>query len=334
MKLPHFLVPIVLLLGMCSGLAGAASYKYKRLGNPQDVQTNPQGGIAMMGGGGELDEAFRWLCGKANGGDFLILRARGSDDYNSYINGLCRANSVATLVITNRKAAQQPRVAEIIRRAEAIFIAGGDQSLYVNFWKGTPVEEAINAHVAAGKPIGGTSAGLAVLGQFVYGCLEDKPDDADLTSREVLSDPYLRRVTVVRDFLKVPGLENILTDSHFAKRDRMGRSLGFLARIVTDGWSKTPREIAIDQGSALLVEVNGRAKVVGTGLGVYFLQVTDAPEVCKAGQPLTLRNVAAYRAPAGARFDVREWNGDGGQSYMMSVDAGQIHTSLAGNAVY
>jgi cyanophycinase len=334
MKLPHFLVPIVLLLGMCSGLAGAASYKYKRLGNPQDVQTNPQGGIAMMGGGGELDEAFRWLCGKANGGDFLILRARGSDDYNSYINGLCRANSVATLVITNRKAAQQPRVAEIIRRAEAIFIAGGDQSLYVNFWKGTPVEEAINAHVAAGKPIGGTSAGLAVLGQFVYGCLEDKPDDADLTSREVLSDPYLRRVTVVRDFLKVPGLENILTDSHFAKRDRMGRSLGFLARIVADGWSKTPREIAIDQGSALLVEVNGRAKVVGTGLGVYFLQVTDAPEVCKAGQPLTLRNVAAYRAPAGARFDVREWNGDGGQSYMMSVDAGQIHTSLAGNAVY
>jgi cyanophycinase len=334
MKLPHFLVPIVLLLGMCSGLAGAASYKYKRLGNPQDVQTNPQGGIAMMGGGGELDEAFRWLCGKANGGDFLILRARGSDDYNSYINGLCRANSVATLVITNRKAAQQPRVAEIIRRAEAIFIAGGDQSLYVNFWKGTPVEEAINAHVAAGKPIGGTSAGLAVLGQFVYGCLEDKPDDADLTSREVLSDPYLRRVTVVRDFLKVPGLENILTDSHFAKRDRMGRSLGFLARIVADGWSKTPREIAIDQGSALLVEVNGRAKVVGTGLGVYFLQVTDAPEVCKAGQPLTLRNVAAYRAPTGARFDVREWNGDGGQSYMMSVDAGQIHTSLAGNAVY
>ena len=156
--------------------------------------------------------------------------------------------------------------------------------------------------MAAGKPIGGTSAGLAVLGQFVYGCLEDKPKDPDLTSREVLADPYIKRVTVVRDFLKVPGLENILTDSHFAKRDRMGRSLGFLARIVADGWSKTPREIAIDEKSALLVEVNGRAKVVGTGLGVYFLQVTDAPEVCKPGQPLTLRNVAAYHAPTGSQL--------------------------------
>jgi len=312
----------------------ASDFKYIRQGNPQDVQTHAEAGVAMMGGGTDLDEAFRWLCGKANGGDFLIVRAHGAADYNPYVTGLCKVNSVATLIIPNRKAALKPRVTEIIGQAEAIFIAGGDQSRYVNFWKGTPVEDAINAHVAADKPIGGTSAGLAVLGQFVYGCLEDKPDDADLASRDVLADPYTKRVTLVRDFLKVPGLENILTDSHFAKRDRMGRSLGFLARIVQDGWSKTPREIAIDEKSALLVEASGRAKVVGTGSGVYFLQVTDAPEVCKPGQPLTLRNVAAYRAPRGSTFDVRDWSGDGGEAYSISVESGEIHTSRAGNAVY
>ncbi len=322
----------VLLFGLLfSGAAAshAADFKYIRQGNRQDVQTRAEAGVAMMGGGSDLDEAFRWLCAKANGGDFLILRAHGSADYNPYVAGLCQVNSVATLIISSRKGAQNARVAEIIGQAEAIFIAGGDQSRYVNFWKGTPVEDAINAHVAAGKPIGGTSAGLAVLGQFVYGCLEDKPDDADLTSREVLADPYIKRVTVVRDFLKVPGLENILTDSHFAKRDRMGRSLGFLARIVADGWSKVPREIAIDEKSALLVEAGGRAKVVGTGLGVYFLQVTDAPSVCKPGQPLTLRNVAAYHAPTGATFDVRAWSGDGGEAYAISVEAGDIHSSRA-----
>jgi cyanophycinase len=316
---------------LCGSVAvsRAADFKYIRQGNPQDVQTRAEAGIAMMGGGSDLDEAFRWLCAKANGGDFLILRAHGGDDYNPYVAGLCKANSVATLIIPDRKAAQESRVAGIIGQAEAVFIAGGDQSRYVNFWKGTPVEDAITAHVAAGKPIGGTSAGLAVLGQFVYGCLEDKPDDADLTSREVLANPYAKRVTVVRDFLKVPGLENILTDSHFAKRDRMGRSLGFLARIVQDGWSKAPREIAIDETSALLVEPSGRAKVVGTGLGVYFLQVTDAPEVCKPGQPLTLRNVAAYHASTGASFDVRAWAGDGGQAYSISVEAGEIHSTHA-----
>jgi hypothetical protein len=74
--------------------------------------------------------------------------------------------------------------------------------------------------------------------------------------------------------------------------------------------------------------------VVGTGLGVYFLQVTDAPDVCKPGQPLTLRNVAAYRAATGTSFDVRAWSGDGGEAYSISVESGQIHTSRAGNAVY
>jgi cyanophycinase len=332
MKLLRSLLLSLVLCG--SAVSHAADFKYIRQGNRQDVQTHAEAGVAMMGGGADLDEAFRWLCGKANGGDFLILRAHGGADYNPYVAGLCKANSVATLIIRSRKAAKQPRAAEIIAQAEVIFIAGGDQSRYVNFWKGTPVEDAINAHVAAGKPIGGTSAGLAVLGQFAYGCLEDKPDDADLTSREVLADPYIKRVTVVRDFLKVPGLENILTDSHFAKRDRMGRSLGFLARIVQDGWSKAPREIAIDEKSALLVEASGRAKVVGTGLGVYFLQVTDAPELCKPGQPLTLRNVAAYHAPTGATFDLRAWSGDGGEPYSMSVEAGEIHTTRAGNASY
>jgi cyanophycinase len=328
----------VVLLGLVfCGIAAvsyAADFKYIRQGNPQNVQTHAEAGVAMMGGGGDLDEAFRWLCARADGGDFLIIRAHGSTDYNPYVAGLCQMNSVATLVIPSRKAAENRRVAEIIGQAEAIFIAGGDQSRYVNFWKGTPVEDAINAHLAAGRPIGGTSAGLAVLGEFVYGCLEDKPNDADLSSREVLADPYFKRVTVVRDFLKVPGLDNILTDSHFATRDRMGRSLGFLARIVEDGWSKTPREIAIDEKSALLVDAGGRARVVGTGLGVYFLQVTDPPETCKPGQLLTLRNVAAYRAPTGARFDVRAWSGDGGEAYSMSAESGQIHTSRTGNAVY
>ena len=126
----------------------------------------------------------------------------------------------------------------------------------------------------SGKPIGGTSAGLAVLGEFGYGCLKDKDDDNDLASTDVLPNPYHERVTLVRDFLKVPNLENTLTDSHFAKRDRMGRTLGFLSRLVQDGWSKAPREVAIDEKSAVLVEPDGKGTVVGSGKGAYFLQVT------------------------------------------------------------
>lgn len=319
---------LALCLLILSSLAGAQSYSYFRFGRSHDAHTHPRFGIAMMGGGTDLDGAFRWLCAKADGGDFLVLRAAGDDEYNSYVAGLCRPNSVATLVIPNRAAAEDPRVNEIIRDAEAIFIAGGDQGRYVNFWKGTPVQTALNADIAEGKAIGGTSAGLAVLGEFIYGALEDKPDDEDLTSPQVLRDPYFPRVTLVRGFLEIPFLKGALTDSHFARRDRMGRSLGFLARIVQDGWSAHPREIAIDEKSAVLVEPDGRAQIIGNGRGAYFLSVAAPPEVCRPGMPLSWREVQVYHGRTGGNFDLNGWVGKGGESYSLSIIGGKAQSSI------
>jgi cyanophycinase len=325
---------LLLCMACALNLAHAESYKYFRLGNKEDIQTKPVPGIAMMGGGRDLDEAFRWLCNKGNGGDFLILRATGDDDYNPYVNGLCKANSVATLILPDRAAAEDPAVAEIILQAEVVFVAGGDQANYIRGWKGTPVESAINQNIAAGKPIGGTSAGLAVLGEFVYGAMGDKPDDKDLASSDVLANPYFERVTLVRDFLKVPHLENLITDSHFAKRDRMGRTLGFLARIMKDGWSASPREVAIDERSAVLVEADGKATVVGTGNGAYFLRPTEGPDICQKDAPLTFQNVSVYRVRAGGHFDLVSWTGDGGTAYSLSAQRGKIRSAQPGKGVY
>src|ERR1700756_1862239 len=74
-------------------------YQYFRAGNPNDMQTKTRAGFALMGGGDDLDEAFKWMCERAGGGDFVILRASGDDDYNPYIQGLCKLNSVATLIL-------------------------------------------------------------------------------------------------------------------------------------------------------------------------------------------------------------------------------------------
>jgi len=116
----------------------------------------------MMGGGSDIDEAFRWLCQKATAAT-PDPDASGDDAYNPYINGLCKLNSVATLSIPDRKlpAIQgggdySPRGSDLHHRRRS----GGLHPC----WKGTPVEDAINANIAAGKPIGGTSAGLASSG--------------------------------------------------------------------------------------------------------------------------------------------------------------------------
>ena len=41
-------------------------------------------------------------------------------------------------------------------------------SYYVRYWKDSPIEDAINYVVAKPAPIGGTSAGMAILGEFSY----------------------------------------------------------------------------------------------------------------------------------------------------------------------
>jgi len=74
--------------------------------------------------------------------------------------------------------------------------------------------------------------------------------------------------------------------------------------------------------------------VIGSGKGAYFLQVTAAPQVCKPKVPLSIRNISAYHAPAGALFDFKTWTGDGGKAYSIAVENGMIRTSLEDNAIY
>lgn len=312
----------------------AGSLNYFRIGNKNNIQTVPTPGTAMMGGGKDLDEAFHWLCRKSNGGDFLILRASGDDAYNSYVNGLCKLNSVATLIIPDRQTAQDPAVAAIVRKAAAVFISGGDQARYIRAWEGTAVADAMNEDVRAGKPVGGTSAGLAILGEFIYGALADSPDSNNLSSSDVLSDPYSERATLVHGFLHIPNLRNVLTDSHFAKRDRMGRCLGFLARITQDESSGFPRGVAIDEKSALLVEADGNGTVIGSGRGAYFIRPTRKPDLCERGEPLTFENVSVYRVAAGGHFDLRTWSGNDGTAYVLSVKSGKLDSTQANQAAY
>lgn len=307
----------------------ASKYQYFRIGNQQDITSKAQFGVALMGGGKDLDEAFQWMCMKSEGGDFLVVRATGDDDYNPYLENLCHENSVATLVIPNREAAMDPAVASIISKAEALFISGGDQSNYVKYWKGTPVEDAIDGLIKRGIPVGGTSAGLAVLGQFSFSAMNDSA-----YSKETLANPFNERVTIDKDFLHVPHMEDTITDTHFVKRDRQGRFLGFMARILADGMAKDVRGIAFDERSAGLMEPDGTVKIVGTGKGAYFYRPKHIPEVCVAGKPLTFRDLEVYRAGTGASFNLVRWTGEKGQSYVLNVVDGNVTTTQPDGAMY
>ncbi|MDX1498718.1 MAG: cyanophycinase [Woeseiaceae bacterium] len=332
MKLPVRYLALLPALAPMLAAADGEAYRYYLAGNPGDVRTETRGLIVMQGGGDDVDENYRRMGEFAGGGDFVVLRASRADEYNDYVLALCGCDSVETIVFEAREAAFDDFVVETIREAEALFIAGGDQSRYVRFFKDTPVETAINELAARPAPIGGTSAGMAILGEFAYSAMSS----ASATSAAALADPYMADVTLERSFLRLPMLAGILTDQHLLERDRLGRTIVFLARLLADGWTDRGRAIAADRETALHIDpATGLATVYATDTHetpyVWFVEARNRPEVCRPGVPLTFGGITVQRLGPGGRFDLGSWHSRDAERYELEVTDGAV-SSTRGSA--
>ena len=115
------------------------------VGNPNDfVVSNPNrltGGVVMSGGGEDVGSAMRWFLEKAAGGDVIVLRNAeegatdlddpNADRYNLYFYARLGVfvDSVETILFNGKAVAENPVVIDKVRKAEAVFFTGGDQSV-------------------------------------------------------------------------------------------------------------------------------------------------------------------------------------------------------------
>ena len=286
-------------------------------------------GILLIGGSEEgtvgEDVATQWFLKQAAQGDYLVLRCGGvrrqaqwiKDNYKDLIN------SAAELSIDSREAANNPKVVQYIKDADALFLAGGDQNKYEDYWEGTATEDAINYLINQKKvPVGGTSAGMAILGDYYYApCLEG------VLSSEILNDPFHHNTHDIyrSDFLKVPFLKNVITDTHLDRcndnhpETRYGRIFGFMARIMV-AENQPVYGIGLEEGAFVAINENGIATVFGNdsdrGQDAYFLQTNGAaPEQLEPELPLIWDNngraVKVYKiqgTPKGSGlFDLNNW---------------------------
>ncbi len=232
------------------------------------------GGLLLMGGGDRNGEALKWFFAKAGGGHIVVLSASyGKEIGVEFFNEVGGIRSVEIFVFHARTQAYNPRILERLRKADGIFIAGGDQARYVRFWRGTPVNAIIDAHVAAGKPLGGTSAGLAILGEKLYGAM----DDGSLKSPDALLAPLGSANTIEGDFLHIPALKGVITDSHFKERQRLGRLFAFLAKGQQGRAGQSAMiGLGVDESAALAVEPDGTGQVYATEPDGYVWIVEGA----------------------------------------------------------
>ncbi len=259
-----------------------------------------QPGLLLAGGGDRNRDAVRWFLDHAGNGHIVVLSASYTheiaDEFYKDVGG---AASVETFVFANGKPATDPKILDALAHADGIFIAGGDQARYVRYWKGTPVAAALDAHVRAGKPLGGTSAGLAILGEYLYGAM----DGGSIVSPEALADPLGPAVTIEQDFLHLATLHGVVTDTHFKERDRLGRLFAFVAKAET--LTGTPRRplvgVGVDESAALAVEGDGSACIFATDPhGSAWVVRGGFPEVQTAGKPLQLARVEVIGVGAGS----------------------------------
>lgn len=343
------LLSVALLLagGMADAAKGGARppYVYYAVGNPGLVPAvspgRPHPSYVLMGGGPDVDEAFRWMIRQAGvapgtGGRLVVIRASGDGAYNPYIYYSSAASSTApaditdgwvggaalglssveTLVVPSIAAANDPFVNAVVSRANAVWIAGGDQADYIKLWKGQALAATLNTLIGNKVPVGGTSAGLAVLGQFDFAAL-----NGSVTSAQALGNPYNKYMTLdpaplssPAGFLTPPAFANTIMDSHLDARDRMGRLITFVSRLVVPqtGPGSQPlgcvggvlgnnaaRGIGLNVETALLVEWDpATMRFIGrrvtnnpapaTESAVYFISVSQGPTSCVAGKPLAI----------------------------------------------
>ena len=282
------------------------------------------GGVVLMGGGMDVDNAIKWMIGKSGGGDFVVLRSTGSNAYNDYIYSLGGVNSVQTLLITSGAQANDACVVQTIRNAGAVFMAGGNQADYINYFKGQGVGNALNYLINTKfAPVGGTSAGMAILGQYYH------PGGAEVST--ALLNPTT--VAIGNNFLASAPLANVVTEPHFIERLRQPRLAAFMASSIYNysaPWQSI-RGISADEATALAIDAGGMAKVFGTGK-VNFVRATGAPETLSPGARLTwLLSQKALQISeipgtlAGTNtFNLSTWTGTGGVTRYWYINNGSL----------
>ncbi len=313
------------LLSLAAGHAVAAKETRYLTGSGSDVRPKLHGpAYHLQGGGTDVAAAFQWMIDEVRGCtscatkvDVVVLRSSGAEGYNDFVFKMHGVDSVETLVIKDRADSDTEAVFKTVADAEVVFFAGGDQCNYVRYFKGTSVERAVERVHARGGGVGGTSAGLAILGEVSY----DACSGGSAQSIEALRDPYYKDISFTYDFFDWPPLRGIITDTHFVERDRMGRTLAFVARQLKDRSYKRFTSLAVERETSVVADRRGRAQVLGKG-PVYLVLGDHAPEVCEPGRPLTYNGFKLWKLPAGATFDLKRPPADG--FYLVSVREGKI----------
>lgn len=299
---------VILAASLMPATAAYAAVTRYRAGSSTDVtRTSWNGPAFVFSGDGAIqpatfDQATAAVTGGSGTMDVVVLADAAASSGSSTpecdaITARPRINSCTTLVLTAASDGDNASVNTDIRKAEFVYFAGGDQCAYAA-WKSTALRASVQSVVAKGGGVGGGSAGTHINSDIVYDACT-----ASVTSAEALADPYDSGITFTTGMFTWPNYAGTINDSHFVTRDRMGRTMAFVARALKDGLVGNGQAwgVGIEQGGSLFIDKNGLATL--SGADAYVVLGDHPPEQVVARRPLSYSNYKIWRLTAGRSFD-------------------------------
>ncbi|PWI20267.1 hypothetical protein DI272_02320 [Streptomyces sp. Act143] len=215
------------------------------------------------------------------------------------VMSLAGVNSCTTWTLTAAGDGNDAQVNTDIRNAEFVYFAGGDQCRYAA-WKGTALEASVESVVAKGGGSGGGSAGHHINSPVVYDACQ-----GSVTSSAALANPYDRAISFTTGMFQWADYGAVVNDSHFVTRDRMGRTMAFVARAVKDGLTPGGAAwgVGVEEGGSLFIDRNGEGTQYGKD--AYVVLGDHQPEQAVDRTPLTYSGFKIWRLTPGTGFDFR-----------------------------
>ncbi|GGV00289.1 hypothetical protein GCM10010275_43830 [Streptomyces litmocidini] len=303
-----------------------------RLGSASDVSRPSWNGPAftMNGAGAIVPASMTRAIDDIRGGtgsiDVVVLAGSAPTSGSKTpecdaVMGLTGVNSCTTWTLTAASDGNNSQVNTDVRNAEFVYFAGGDQCRYAA-WKGTALEVSVESVVAKGGGSGGGSAGHHINSPIVYDAC-----NGSVTSAEALANPYDRYISFTTGMFDWPNYGGVINDSHFVTRDRMGRTMSFLARAVKDGLAPGGAAWGVgveEGGGSLFVDRNGMATQYGKD--AYVVLADHQPEQAVDRKPLTYSGYKIWRLTPGSTFDFKNRPTCG--YYLRSVTNGVADANL------
>ena len=238
----------------------------------------------------EILDKFVEVCGGKSARIGIIPTASELEDTGRNYEKLFRKLGIRhaqVLNIITREDCQSDKYLEYIKKADGVFMTGGNQLRLSTTLGGTPVAQMIRRRNAGGMHVAGTSAGAAFMPEHM------------IAGGDEGSTPSPAMVTMA------PGLgltNNFIIDQHFRERDRLGRLLTALA------YNPFAVGIGLDEDTAAFIRPGDDLEVIGSG-GITIIDPShlsySSMDRAQRGDPVSLIDVNLHILIAGGRFEIQ-----------------------------